>query len=48
MSRQALTTYVPYWSQILSKAVQTGAAEEILTFLSAETNRREARAARGE
>ena len=40
--------YVPYWSQILSKAVQTGAAEEILTFLSAETNRREARTARGE
>ena len=40
--------YVPYWSQILSKAVQTGAAEEILTFLTAEANKREARSARGD
>ena len=40
--------YVPYWSQILSKAVQTGAAEEILTFLTAESNKRDARSARGD
>ena len=40
--------YVPYWSQILSKEVQLGAAEEILSRVREETGARQAARARGE
>ena len=39
--------YVPYWSQILSKAVQQGAAEEIIARVREETHAREAQHTRG-
>ena len=40
--------YVPYWSQIISKEAQLGAAEEILGRVREETAAREAARARGE
>ena len=39
--------YVPYWSQILSKEAQLGAAREILSRVREETSAREALRARG-
>ena len=39
--------YVPYWSQILSKAAQQGAAEEIIARVREEAHAREAQHARG-
>ena len=44
----AARNYVPYWSQILSKEVQLGAAEEILSRVREETGARQAARARGE
>ena len=40
--------YVPYWSQVLSKAAQRGAAEEILSRVREEGGVREAMRSRGE
>ena len=39
--------YVPYWSQIISKEAQRGAAEEIISRVREETSVREAERARG-
>ena len=38
---------VPYWSQIISKEAQRGAAEEIISRVREETSVREAERARG-
>ena len=40
--------YVPYWSQIISKEAQRGAAAEILSRVREESAAREAARARGE
>ena len=40
--------YVPYWSQLISKEAQRGAAEEILSRVREEAGAREAARARGE
>ena len=39
--------YVPYWSQIISKEVQRGAAREIVDRVREEANAREQARARG-
>ena len=39
--------FVPYWSQILSKTVQLGAAEEIIARVREEGDTREAMNCRG-
>ena len=39
--------YVPYWSQIISKEAQRGAAEEIVSRVREETTAREAIRTRG-
>ena len=39
--------FVPYWSQIISKEAQRGAAEEILSRVREETAAREAARVRG-
>ena len=40
--------FVPYWSQIISKEAQRGAAEEILSRVREESGAREHARARGE
>ena len=40
--------YVPYWSQIISKEVQRGAASEIIGRVREETTARDAMLARSE
>ena len=40
--------YVPYWSQIISKEAQRGAADEIIARVREEASAREAMRVRGE
>ena len=48
LDSKSARNYLPYWSQLLSKAAQLGAAEEILTRVREEQAAREARCARGD
>ena len=45
--RGVVRNYVPYWSQIISKEVQRGAAREIVDRVREEANAREQARARG-